>query len=73
MDKPGDDRYGYGWFLRRIAGTEVAYAWGYGGQMLYVVPERATTIAITSDPDRPSARTGYRDALHALAARLLEA
>src|SRR5690606_38559533 len=27
----GDD-YGYAWFLRRMAGEEVRYAWGYGGQ-----------------------------------------
>ena len=32
------DGYGYGWFLREIAGREVRYAWGFGGQMLYIVP-----------------------------------
>ena len=32
------DGYGYGWFLRTIGGREVRYAWGYGGQMLYIVP-----------------------------------
>src|SRR5690606_14132718 len=25
------DAYGYGWFLRDIAGHDVRYAWGYGG------------------------------------------
>ena len=67
----GDD-YGYGWFLRDIAGQPVRYAWGYGGQMLYVVPGPGLTIAMTSDDGTASARSGHRDALHALAGRLIE-
>ncbi|MCK0196084.1 beta-lactamase family protein [Ancylobacter sp. 6x-1] len=66
------DAYGYGWFLRTLAGREVRYGWGYGGQMLYVVPEAKMTIVMTSATDQPSARTGYRDELHALAADLIE-
>lgn len=62
------DGYGYGWFLKEIAGEEVRYAWGYGGQMLYIVPDLGLTVAMTSDEGAPSARTGYRDDLH----RLLE-
>lgn len=65
------DGYGFGWFLRTLGGEQVRYGWGYGGQMIYVVPSKGLTIAITSDPDSPSARTGYRDALHALAADII--
>ncbi len=65
--------YGYAWFLTAIGGTRAALAWGYGGQMLYVLPERALTIAITSDPMRPSARTGYRQTLDRLAGRIARA
>jgi CubicO group peptidase (beta-lactamase class C family) len=67
------DGYGYGWFLREIGGTEMRYAWGYGGQMLYVAPDAGLTIVMTSQEDNPSARTGYRDALHELAARVARA
>lgn len=67
------DGYGYGWFLRRIGDHEVRYAWGYGGQMLYVVPELEMTVAMTSREDNPSARTGYRDELHGLLQRLADA
>ena len=64
------DGYGYGWFLTDLAGTPVRYAWGYGGQMLYIAPERSLTVVMTSAEDNPSARTGYRDDLHALFAEI---
>lgn len=67
------DPYGYGWFLRRVGGHHTAYAWGYGGQMLYVVPALGITAVMTSDTDRPAGRTGHRSALHTLLARLIAA
>ncbi len=67
------DGYGYGWFLRDIAGEPVRYAWGYGGQMLYVVPSLRLTVAMTSDDSAASARTGHRDALHGLMAAIIQA
>ena len=62
------DSYGYGWFLSQAAGTPVAYARGYGGQMIYVLPEARLTVAITSDPNRPARSRGYAGDLF----RLLE-
>ncbi|MBB3541721.1 MULTISPECIES: serine hydrolase [unclassified Rhizobium] len=66
----GDD-YGYGWFSRRIGGEEVHFAWGYGGQMLYIVPSIGMTVVMTSEETGPSARTGYRDALHGVLAEII--
>lgn len=65
------DGYGYSWFARRIGGRDVRYAWGYGGQMLYVLGDDDLVVVMTSDETRPSGRTGYRDRLHALMADIL--
>lgn len=67
------DGYGYGWFISRIGGADVRYAWGYGGQMLYIVPELKLSVVMTSDEGSPSASNGYRDALHALLAEIIGA
>ncbi len=67
------DGYGYGWFLSRIGGAEVRYAWGYGGQMLYIVPALELSVVMTSDEGSPSAGNGYRDALHDLLAEIIAA
>ncbi len=66
------DGYGYGWFLRRIAGEDVRYGWGFGGQMLYVVPRLGLTVVMTSDDRASAARSGHRDALHDLLGQIIE-
>ena len=64
-------RYGYGWFLAESRGRRVAYARGYGGQMVYVVPALGLTVAVTSDPTRPARSDGHVGALNALLADAL--
>ncbi|UHS61592.1 serine hydrolase [Agrobacterium vaccinii] len=67
------DGYGYCWFIKEMAGEMVCYAWGYGGQMLYIVPSKRLSVVMTSREDAPSARTGYRDQLHGLMADIITA
>ena len=59
--------YGYGWFIAQAGGHPVYYAWGYGGQMIYVVPSLALTVVATSGTDI-SRGSGHIDALWRLLA-----
>ena len=40
--------YGYGWWSREMAGVRAYFAWGFGGQFIFVVPALDLTIASTS-------------------------
>jgi len=68
-----DDEYGYSWFITRMDEKPVYYAWGFGGQMIYVVPEVGLTVVMTSDENRPSASNGYRDKLQDLMTSIVQA
>ena len=58
------DGCGYGWFLRDVGGGHTAaYARGFGGQYVIVVPSLAMTVVVTSDTDTRLRVDGYGDAL----------
>lgn len=48
--------YGYGWWLRDLAGMQVPVAWGYGGQLIFVVKELDLVVVATSDSIPPRLR-----------------
>jgi CubicO group peptidase (beta-lactamase class C family) len=58
--------YGYGWWIRRSSDYEVYFAWGYGGQMIFVVPDLNLTVVMTSDPAPVATRDGHVERLHGL-------
>lgn len=61
------NRYGYGWWTRTAHGHDIRYAWGYGGQFIFVVPTLQLVVVVTSDAE--SRREGdHNRAVH----RLLE-
>jgi CubicO group peptidase (beta-lactamase class C family) len=62
------DRYGYGWYIREMRGQTVYYAWGFGGQMIYVAPSLSMTVVMTSDPTEPSREDDHIGQLHTLVA-----
>jgi CubicO group peptidase (beta-lactamase class C family) len=41
-------QYGYGWWMRDMAGLRTAYAWGYGGQFILLVPDLGLVVVTTS-------------------------
>ena len=44
-------RYGYGWWTRTSQLHTVRFAWGYGGQFIFVVPELQLVVVTTSDSE----------------------
>lgn len=59
-------RYGYGWWIRESRGVPVLFAWGYGGQYIFVVPSRELVVVTTSDPDVGSRGGAHLDAIHGM-------
>lgn len=47
-------RYGYFWWTREFGGETVRFAWGYGGQFIFIVPRLELVVVMTSRlTDRP--------------------
>ena len=40
--------YGYGWWIREVAGRQAFYAWGFGGQYIYLIPSLDLVVVSTS-------------------------
>ena len=57
--------YGYGWWTRTARGVRVHYAWGYGGQFVFVVPALELVVVMTSDAETRR-EGGHNSVLHAL-------
>jgi CubicO group peptidase (beta-lactamase class C family) len=55
--------YGYGWWMRSSRGYRVYFAWGYGGQFIFVIPELHAVVVTTSDADVARER-GHNDEIH---------
>ena len=66
----GND-YGYGWWSRQLGGQDTHFAWGYGGQMIFVVPSLELTVVMTSDPESRSHEGEHLDALYDLMDRYI--
>jgi CubicO group peptidase (beta-lactamase class C family) len=58
--------YGYGWWLRDLAGMQVPVAWGYGGQLIFVVKELDLVVVATSDSTPGKRRRGHLGSLYDL-------
>ncbi len=63
----GSDReYGYGFWIRELAGHDSYYAWGYGGQFVFIVPELQLVVVTTSRTDVSTERRDHLGAIYDL-------
>ncbi len=63
--------YGYGWWVRELAGRQTFYAWGYGGQFIFVVPELDLVVVTTSISTPGDERHGHTRAIYEMVERLI--
>jgi CubicO group peptidase (beta-lactamase class C family) len=68
-DPMRDRKYGYGWWVHDLAGHDTCFAWGYGGQYAFVVPDLDLVIVSTASPDLSEERRGHRRELFDLITR----
>jgi CubicO group peptidase (beta-lactamase class C family) len=54
------ESYGYGWWIRDLAGEPTFYAWGFGGQYIFVVPRLQLVVVTTSSSAAGDERRGHR-------------
>jgi CubicO group peptidase (beta-lactamase class C family) len=68
----GNDReYGYGWWIRELGGRKTYYAWGYGGQFIFVLPSLDLVVVTTSRSDVSRERRDHNDAIYDIVERLI--
>ncbi len=46
--------------MYEIGGHDTCFAWGYGGQYIFVVPDLDLVIVTTASPDVSEERRGHR-------------
>ena len=61
--------YGYGWWHRRSGTHDVHFAWGYGGQYIFVVPSLGLVVVTTSDAEVASRGGEHLEGIHEMVDR----
>jgi CubicO group peptidase (beta-lactamase class C family) len=64
-----DREYGYGWWIQEFDGHRACFAWGFGGQYIFVFRDLDLVVAITSSTAVSDERRGYRRQLFDLLER----
>jgi CubicO group peptidase (beta-lactamase class C family) len=52
--------YGYGWWMRELSGHRAYFAWGFGGQYIFVIPSLDLVVVTTSSSTVAEDRRSHR-------------
>jgi CubicO group peptidase (beta-lactamase class C family) len=66
-----DQQYGYGWWTRRFADTQSCFAWGFGGQYIFIFRDLDLVVVTTSAADVSDERRGHRRMIFDILERLI--
>jgi len=58
--------YGYQWWNQKIGGYQTFFAWGNGGQYIFVIPEIEAVVVITSSTLNTTPRRSYKNTIFPL-------
>ncbi len=61
-----DQLYGYGWWMREFAGEQAYFAWGFGGQYVFIIPRLQLVVVTTSSTATGEERGGHRRTIFGL-------
>jgi CubicO group peptidase (beta-lactamase class C family) len=61
-----DRQYGYGWWIQDFDGETACFAWGYGGQYIFVFRDLDLVVTATSSTAVSEERHGHRRSLFEL-------
>ena len=67
------ESYGYGWWIRDLSGEQAFYAWGFGGQYIFVVPRLQLVVVTTSSSSAGDERRGHRRTVFDIVEQLIVA
>lgn len=61
-----DQLHGYGWWMREFAGEQAYFAWGFGGQYVFIIPRLQLVVVTTSSTATGEERRGHRRTIFGL-------
>lgn len=63
--------YGYMWWNRPVAGHKVYFAWGYGGQYIFLIPSLDAVVVVLSSLQTATQRREYKEPVFDLLRELI--
>jgi CubicO group peptidase (beta-lactamase class C family) len=54
------------WWNRNVAGYKTFFAWGFGGQYIFILPELSSVVVVTNSLENATQRRSYKEPIFSL-------